>query len=148
MRPADCPVRVAKLGGRESIVYLDYIVNNYHRLPSKMLFIHPHEVAWHRNNFVNLFHRLQWDAFEFANIRHWRFVNWDCGNGHYPPCGCVLTLMITPLDGEAARSPLLNDGQSARDWAVHQSHCLYDFWGRLFQVSKPTCALQLDSGMT
>ena len=31
MRHADCPVNIAKLGGRESIVYLDYIVNNYHR---------------------------------------------------------------------------------------------------------------------
>jgi hypothetical protein len=31
MRHTDCPANVAKLGGRESIVYLDYIVNNYHR---------------------------------------------------------------------------------------------------------------------
>jgi hypothetical protein len=30
-RPGYCPDRAAKLGGRESIVYLDYIVNNYDR---------------------------------------------------------------------------------------------------------------------
>ena len=62
--------------------------------------------------------------------------------------------MLTPLDTEASRSPLLNDGNTARDWAVYQSGRLWDFWERLFQVwtnsGSPyaSCVLQLDNGMT
>ncbi|THC90842.1 hypothetical protein EYZ11_009694 [Aspergillus tanneri] len=42
------PLRVAKNKGRESNVYLQYIIDHYHNLPSTIVFLHSHRDGWPR----------------------------------------------------------------------------------------------------
>ncbi|EGE79423.1 hypothetical protein BDDG_02362 [Blastomyces dermatitidis ATCC 18188] len=41
---------VPKNKGRESMVYLSYIIDNYDRLPKHMVFIHPQRYQWHNDD--------------------------------------------------------------------------------------------------
>ncbi|XHF99427.1 hypothetical protein AWENTII_002929 [Aspergillus wentii] len=41
---------VKKNKGRESMVYLTYIIDNYHKLPETMLFIHSQRFQWHNDD--------------------------------------------------------------------------------------------------
>ena len=47
------------------MVYLTYIINHYHRLPSYVVFIHGHEASWHQEaDVVPLLHDLRIDVLE------------------------------------------------------------------------------------
>jgi hypothetical protein len=46
------PFVVKKNKGNEAMVYLSYIIDNYHNLPDVVLFFHAHRKAWH-NNFLH-----------------------------------------------------------------------------------------------
>lgn len=50
--PADCPLHPSS-DGKEGAVYLQFIVDNYDRLPDTMLFLHGHECAC--SNFFTTF---------------------------------------------------------------------------------------------
>ncbi|CAG8919391.1 unnamed protein product [Penicillium salamii] len=44
------PLTVAYNKGRESMVYLSYIIDNYNNLPESMLFIHSQRYQWHNDD--------------------------------------------------------------------------------------------------
>ncbi|KAF9884209.1 hypothetical protein FE257_002200 [Aspergillus nanangensis] len=73
-------LRVTKNKGKESSVYLQYIIDNYHRLPSTVVFLHSHRDgyprAWHTefsdHSNVNTVKRLRTDFVQrhgYANLR-------------------------------------------------------------------------------
>ncbi|KAI8943097.1 hypothetical protein NX059_001128 [Plenodomus lindquistii] len=47
---ASAPLTVPKNKGRESMVYLTYIIDNYDSLPDNVLFIHPTRYQWHNDD--------------------------------------------------------------------------------------------------
>ncbi|KAF4764258.1 hypothetical protein N7455_003677 [Penicillium solitum] len=46
----DAPLTVTRNKGRESMVYLTYIIDNYDNLPDTMLFIHSKRYQWHNDD--------------------------------------------------------------------------------------------------
>lgn len=42
-------LRIPTNKGREAMVYLSYLIDNYDNLPDVSLFFHPHQIAWHNN---------------------------------------------------------------------------------------------------
>ncbi|KAF2740152.1 hypothetical protein EJ04DRAFT_518942 [Polyplosphaeria fusca] len=46
----DAPLTVPKNKGRESMVYLTFIIDNYEKLPDNILFIHPQRYQWHNDD--------------------------------------------------------------------------------------------------
>ncbi|KAF9886467.1 hypothetical protein FE257_011373 [Aspergillus nanangensis] len=46
----NAPLTVSKNKGRESMVYLTYIIDNYDHLPDNVLFIHPQRYQWHNDD--------------------------------------------------------------------------------------------------
>ncbi|OCK80577.1 hypothetical protein K432DRAFT_392938 [Lepidopterella palustris CBS 459.81] len=44
------PLTVPQNKGRESMVYLTYIIDNYNNLPDNVLFIHPNRYQWHNDD--------------------------------------------------------------------------------------------------
>jgi hypothetical protein len=42
----DAPLKPPKNKGREAMIYLTYIIDNYDKLPSTMAFLHPHRDGW------------------------------------------------------------------------------------------------------
>ncbi|KAF2452072.1 hypothetical protein P171DRAFT_450732 [Karstenula rhodostoma CBS 690.94] len=42
--------KIPKNKGRESMVYLSYIIDNYDRLPDNVLFLHPNRYQWHNDD--------------------------------------------------------------------------------------------------
>jgi len=44
------PLTVPKNKGRESMVYLSFIIDNYESLPDNVLFIHPNRYQWHNDD--------------------------------------------------------------------------------------------------
>ncbi|KAF2181981.1 hypothetical protein K469DRAFT_587523 [Zopfia rhizophila CBS 207.26] len=44
------PLTVPKNKGRESMVYLTFIIENYDKLPDNILFIHPNRYQWHNDD--------------------------------------------------------------------------------------------------
>lgn len=46
----DAPLTVPKNKGRESMVYLTYIIDHYASLPDNILFIHPTRYQWHNDD--------------------------------------------------------------------------------------------------
>lgn len=46
----DAELTVQTNKGRESMVYLTYIIDNYYHLPDVMLFIHPERYQWHNDD--------------------------------------------------------------------------------------------------
>lgn len=73
------PTHTPKNKGRESLAYLQYIVDHYHDLPSTIVFLHPHRDGldgWHTDNpahnNVDSIRSLQADYIQragFANLR-------------------------------------------------------------------------------
>ena len=56
--------------GREAMVYLTYIINNYDNLPDSNLFVHGHHESWHQKSNLNgIVEHLNWDYNSFANLR-------------------------------------------------------------------------------
>lgn len=56
-------LKIPKNKGRESMVYLTYIIDYYDRLPDISIFAHPHQFAWHNSdlhgqNFANMLETL------------------------------------------------------------------------------------------
>ncbi|RMD39388.1 hypothetical protein DV735_g5737, partial [Chaetothyriales sp. CBS 134920] len=47
------PLTVPKNKGHEVMVYLTYIIDNYHNLPDISIFMHAHRYAWHDNDLLN-----------------------------------------------------------------------------------------------
>ncbi|KAJ4376281.1 hypothetical protein N0V83_001564 [Neocucurbitaria cava] len=47
---ANAPLTVPKNKGRESMVYLTYIIDHYDDLPDNVLFIHPNRYQWHNDD--------------------------------------------------------------------------------------------------
>ncbi|KAH7132168.1 hypothetical protein B0J11DRAFT_219181 [Dendryphion nanum] len=47
---ANAALTVPKNKGRESMVYLTYIIDNYESLPDNILFIHPNRYQWHNDD--------------------------------------------------------------------------------------------------
>ncbi|KAL5395692.1 hypothetical protein PMIN06_003583 [Paraphaeosphaeria minitans] len=43
-------MKIPKNKGRESMVYLSYIIDNYDRLPDNVLFLHPNRYQWHNDD--------------------------------------------------------------------------------------------------
>jgi Protein of unknown function (DUF3431) len=43
-------LQIPKNKGRESMVYLTYMIDNYDRLPDISIFFHPHQFAWHNSD--------------------------------------------------------------------------------------------------
>ena len=81
----EAPLRVRKNKGKESNVYLQYILDHYHKLPSIIVFLHAHrDNAWHiefdatQDNVLNM-RRLQLD-----HVRKSGYVNLRCNWG--PGC--------------------------------------------------------------
>ena len=50
--------------------YIQYIVDNYDRLPASIVFMHAHRSAWHRGDALKILPRLRWGAVPFANLRY------------------------------------------------------------------------------
>lgn len=48
------PLHPPKNKGREAMVYLTYIIDNYDNLPDVVLFFHPDQHTWHNNLILNL----------------------------------------------------------------------------------------------
>ncbi|KAF3009881.1 hypothetical protein E8E13_010762 [Curvularia kusanoi] len=46
----DAPLTVPRNKGRESMVYLTYIIDHYDKLPDNVLFIHPNRYQWHNDD--------------------------------------------------------------------------------------------------
>jgi len=44
------PLTVPKNKGRESMVYLSFIIDNYESLPDNVLFLHPNRYQWHNDD--------------------------------------------------------------------------------------------------
>ncbi|KAF2134394.1 hypothetical protein P153DRAFT_304666 [Dothidotthia symphoricarpi CBS 119687] len=76
--------KVPKNKGREAMVYLTYIIDNYNDLPDTSLFMHSHRHAWHNNQLMGI------DAAQIVNrLNHGRvarmgYMNVRC---HHDP-GC------------------------------------------------------------
>ncbi|CAI6332642.1 unnamed protein product [Periconia digitata] len=47
---ADAKLKVPKNKGRESMVYLTFMIDNYDNLPDSTLFIHPNRYQWHNDD--------------------------------------------------------------------------------------------------
>lgn len=71
------PLTVPMNKGRESMVYLTYIIDNYDRLPENILFLHASRFAWHNDD-------PDYDAlatlrnFQFPNLQTEGYVNLRC----------------------------------------------------------------------
>ncbi|KAF2126795.1 hypothetical protein P153DRAFT_70073 [Dothidotthia symphoricarpi CBS 119687] len=70
------PLTVPKNKGRESMVYLTYIIDHYDALPDNVLFIHPNRYQWHNDDpdydGVPMLHHFQLPYLEqegYVNIR-------------------------------------------------------------------------------
>lgn len=84
------PQHKAAPHAKETNVYLQYIVDNYDRLPETVVFMHAHRHGWHMKDKVPLLQRLRWGQIGFANLRHQGFKDWDCGSPFkrkFFPCG-------------------------------------------------------------
>ena len=46
--------KLTEAKGHEALTYLTHIVDNYDNLPDMVIFIHPHEIAWHNNDLLSL----------------------------------------------------------------------------------------------
>lgn len=56
--------------GREAMVYLTYIIDNYENLSDGNLFVHGHLESWHQKSKLNgLIEHLKWDHDSYANLR-------------------------------------------------------------------------------
>lgn len=51
--------------GSEAEKYLKFIIENYHNLPEKMLFIHSHRSSWHMENIVQAIPLIPWDNHDY-----------------------------------------------------------------------------------
>ncbi|KAF2272155.1 uncharacterized protein EI97DRAFT_386417 [Westerdykella ornata] len=46
--------KIPKNKGREAMVYLTYLIDNYNKLPDTIIFMHSHKHAWHNNMLMGL----------------------------------------------------------------------------------------------
>ncbi|RHZ54499.1 DUF3431 domain-containing protein [Aspergillus thermomutatus] len=124
------PLRVKKNKGREANVYLQYIIDHYHKLPETIIFLHSHRdgiKGWHT------------EFFDHSNVKTVRMLNVGLvqRNGYvnlrcdwYPGC---------PDEVQPFREP--------RDEGRHAEHAFPDAWRYFFNGTKvpevvavPCCA--------
>lgn len=77
--------------GHESWTYVYFIVQNYHSLPDKMLFLHGHETSFHQTYpSWYIANNLNWNKFDYINVNDHAF--WENGDmqciweGDYEDC--------------------------------------------------------------
>lgn len=132
---AERPVRVNQ---GETAVYLQYIVEEYSRLPDHVAFVHAHQEAKHMPDKLDLLTRLKWDAYPYANLRYVNITYdlWGKWTGDW----------LCPQDpiGPAPSEEILWD-----ELRVNQSRLFANVWEELFvstlgplpeYVHAPCCA--------
>ncbi|KAL9107575.1 MAG: hypothetical protein Q9227_007575 [Pyrenula ochraceoflavens] len=75
---------IPKNKGREAMVYLTYIIENYDSLPHTVLFFHAHRFTWHNNILLNLDTALTVNRLSDARVARKGYMNFRC---HLDP-GC------------------------------------------------------------
>jgi hypothetical protein len=131
---ATSPMSLTVNKGREANVYLTYIIDHYHKLPSTIAFIHPHE-----NGSVGAWHT---DAVENSNVHSLRALNVEFvqKNGYAnmrcnPEPGCpsqVIGITERPLPAELNRE--VQDGYHKAWPLVFNNHDVPPI------VATPCCA--------
>ena len=76
--------RVPKNKGREAMVYLTYIIDNYDNLPDTVLFFHPDRIAWHNNVLLDLDTAKTIQRLSDARVAREGYFNSRCD--HDPGC--------------------------------------------------------------
>ncbi|KAF3482069.1 uncharacterized protein GIQ15_04828 [Arthroderma uncinatum] len=100
--------KTPKNKGREAMVYLTYLIDNYDNLPDIILFMHSHKLAWHNEEPLN------YDANEMikrlSNERVMRdgFMNLRCNWA--PGCPDWLHPKSTEEDPEKPEQPIVANG--------------------------------------
>ncbi|KAL7272254.1 hypothetical protein RUND412_004951 [Rhizina undulata] len=70
--------------GHEAMAYLTYLIDNYSDLPDIVLFIHPHQVAWHNNDLLLSSTQLILRELNYRRVKEKGYMNLRC---HHKP-GC------------------------------------------------------------
>ncbi|EAW14931.1 DUF3431 domain-containing protein [Aspergillus clavatus NRRL 1] len=123
----DAKPKVAKNKGHEANVYLQYIIDNYHKLPETVVFLHSHLRAWH-NEFVDQSNVESVRMMNVDVVRRNGYVNLRCN--WYPGC---------PDEVRPFREP--------RDEGRQPEHAFPEAWNYFFNgtdvpevIAAPCCA--------
>ncbi|RAR03203.1 integral membrane protein [Stemphylium lycopersici] len=76
--------KVPKNKGREAMVYLSYIIDNYDNLPDTSIFMHAHRHAWHNNMLLGLDAAQMIKRLNHERVARMGYMNVRC---HHDP-GC------------------------------------------------------------
>jgi hypothetical protein len=70
--------------GHEAMIYLTYIIDNYHSLSDVTIFVHNHKQAWHNNDLLSSQMSVQLKQLQLDHVIHQGYFNLRC---HLEP-GC------------------------------------------------------------
>ncbi|KAK2840512.1 hypothetical protein FQN49_006203 [Arthroderma sp. PD_2] len=100
--------RTPKNKGREAMVYLTYLIDNYDNLPDIILFMHSHKIAWHHEEPLNHDAKEMVNRISSERVTRDGFMNLRCN--WQPGCPDWLRPQSTKEDSEKPEQPLVANG--------------------------------------
>jgi hypothetical protein len=125
-------LQIPKNKGRESMVYLTYMIDNYDQLPDITIFIHPHQFAWHNSDLQGQNFLTMLEMLNPAHVARVGYMPLRCQ--HYPGCPNWLHLDLP----DAQLDPYLRKEEkyftSKVWWELHPGQPLPE------SISQPCCS--------
>ncbi|KAI9695143.1 MAG: hypothetical protein M1820_008849 [Bogoriella megaspora] len=125
---------VSSTKGHEALTYITHITNSYYSLPSILIFMHPHEIAWHNNDLLSHSALILLSRLNPYHILRQGYVNLRC---HWDP-GCPSYLHPSTPD---------QDLKPGSDALRQEEPLVANAWSMLFpgeeaptNLAQPCCA--------